>query len=153
MELLVDRKWKENGYTIGKLYINSKEFCDTLEDKDRGLSSTQSLNDIKANKVYGQTAIPIGTYVVEMTYSSKFAGRAWGKKYKGRVPQLLNVKGFEGVRIHPLNTAKDTLGCIGVGKNTSKGMITNSTAYYYKLLDDHILPALNKGERITLTIK
>ena len=153
MELLVDRKWKENGYTIGKLYINSKEFCDTLEDKDRGLFSTQSLNDIKAKKVYGQTAIPIGTYVVKMTYSSKFAGRAWGKKYKGRVPQLLNVKGFDGVRIHPLNTAKDTLGCIGVGKNTSKGMITNSTAYYYKLLDDHILPALNKGERITLTIK
>lgn len=153
MKLLVDRKWKENGYTIGKLYINGKEFCDTLEDKDRGLSSTQSLNDIKIRKVYGQTAIPTGTYVVEMTYSSKFAGRAWGKKYKGRVPQLLNVKGFEGVRIHPLNTAKDTLGCIGVGKNTSKGMITNSTAYYYKLLDDHILPALNKGERITLTIK
>lgn len=153
MKLLVDRKWKENGYTIGKLYINGKEFCDTLEDKDRGLSSTQSLNDIKIRKVYGQTAIPTGTYVVEMTYSSKFTGRAWGKKYKGRVPQLLNVKGFEGVRIHPLNTAKDTLGCIGVGKNTSKGMITNSTAYYYKLLDDHILPALNKGERITLTIK
>lgn len=40
MKLLVDRKWKENGYTIGKLYINGKEFCDTLEDKDRGLSST-----------------------------------------------------------------------------------------------------------------
>lgn len=88
-----------------------------------------------------------------MTYSSKFANRVWGKKYKGKVPQLINVKGYGGVRIHPLNTAKDTLGCIGVGKNTSKGMITNSTAYYYKLLDEYILPAIRKNEKVYITIK
>lgn len=153
MELLVDRKWKEEGYTIGKMYINGKEFSDTLEDKDRGLTSTMSLSEITHKKVYGQTAIPTGTYEVKMTHSSKFTNRAWAKKYSGRVPQLVSVKGYNGVRIHPLNTAKDTLGCIGVGKNTSKGMITNSTAYYYKLLDDYILPSLKNGERVLITIK
>ena len=153
MELLVDRKWKEEDYTIGKMYINGKEFSDTLEDKDRGLTSTMSLSEITHKKVYGQTAIPTGTYEVKMTDSSKFTNRAWAKKYSGRVPQLVSVKGYNGVRIHPLNTAKDTLGCIGVGKNTSKGVITNSTTYYYKLLDDYILPSLKKGERVLITIK
>lgn len=153
MKILLDRKWKANGYTIGKLYINGVEFSDTLEDKDRGLKDSMSLNEITTNKVYGQTAIPTGTYEILMTYSSKFANRVWGKKYKGKVPQLINVKGYGGVRIHPLNTAKDTLGCIGVGKNTSKGMITNSTAYYYKLLDEYILPAIRKNEKVYITIK
>ena len=153
MNILLDRKWKANEYTIGKLYINGVEFSDTLEDKDRGLKDSMSLNEITSKKVYGQTAIPTATYEVLMTYSSKFANRVWGKKYKGKVPQLINVKGYGGVRIHPLNTAKDTLGCIGVGKNTSKGMITNSTAYYYKLLDEYILPAIMKNEKVLITIK
>lgn len=153
MNILLDRKWKANEYTIGKLYINGVEFSDTLEDKDRGLKDSMSLNEITSKKVYGQTAIPTGTYEILMTYSSKFANRVWGKKYKGKVPQLINVKGYGGVRIHPLNTAKDTLGCIGVGKNTSKGMITNSTTYYYKLLDEYILPAIMKNEKVLITIK
>ena len=153
MNILLDRKWKANEYTIGKLYINGVEFSDTLEDKDRGLKDSMSLNEITSKKVYGQTAIPTGTYEILMTYSSKFANRVWGKKYKGKVPQLINVKGYGGVRIHPLNTAKDTLGCIGVGKNTSKGMIVNSTAYYYKLLDEYILPAIMKNEKVLITIK
>ena len=91
MNILLDRKWKANGYTIGKLYINGVEFSDTLEDKDRGLKDSMSLNEITSKKVYGQTAIPTGTYEVLMTYSSKFANRVWGKKYKGKVPQLINV--------------------------------------------------------------
>lgn len=153
MKILLDRKWKANEYTIGKLYIDGVEFSDTLEDKDRELKDSMSLNEITSKKVYGQTAIPTGTYKVLMTYSSKFANRVWGKKYKGKVPQLMNVKGYEGVRIHPLNTAKDTLGCIGVGKNTSKGMITSSTAYYYKLLDEYILPAIKMNENVLITIK
>lgn len=153
MELLLNRKWKGNDYTIGKLYINGKKFSDTLEDKDRGLKESMPLSEIKNKKVYGQSAIPKGTYKIQMTYSSKFSTRVWGKKYGGVVPQLLNVKGFEGVRIHPLNTAKDTLGCIGVGENTSKGMITNSTAYYYKLLDEYILPAIKRKESIQITIE
>jgi len=37
MELLLKRIAKKKEYTIGKLYIDNKYFCDTLEDTDRNL--------------------------------------------------------------------------------------------------------------------
>lgn len=153
MEILIDRKWKKDTYTIGNLYVNNRFFSNTLEDKDRGLSDSMPLGRIAKAKVYGETAVPTGTYGVRMTYSSKFATRAWARRYNGKVPELLNVKGFSGVRVHPGNTAKDTLGCVLLGKNTAKGMVSQSTSYYYKLLDDYILPAINRNEKIMLTIK
>lgn len=153
MELLVDRKWKKETYTIGKLYVNGVEFSDTLEDKDRGLTSNMSPEDIKKKKVYGETAIPTGDYTVSLTYSPKFATRSWGIRYNGKVPQINNVNGFSGVRIHPLNKPNDTYGCIGIGRNSAKGVITDSSKYYFKLLDNYIIPALKKGETISLTIR
>lgn len=153
MNIVIDRKWKKGSYTIGNLYINGVLFSNTLEDKDRGLTSSMTLEEINKKKIYGQTAIPSGTYEVKMTYSNRFHSRAWGKKYGGKVPELINVKGFGGVRIHPGNKAADTLGCILVGKNSAVGMVTNSQAYYFKLLDDYIVPVVKKGEKITLTIK
>ncbi len=153
MKLTVDRKWKKEGYTIGKLFVDGVFFCNTLEDKDRRLTSTMSIEKIKVMKVFGETAIPSGVYEVKLSYSPKFANRVWGKKYNGQVPEVLNVKGFAGIRVHPLNTAQDSLGCIGVGKNNVVGMITNSTAYYYKLMDTYIIPALKKNEKVILEIK
>lgn len=153
MEILIDRKWKKDTYTVGNVYVNGTFFSNSLEDKDRGLSYTMSLEQIAQRKVYGETAIPTGTYEIKMTYSSKFATRAWGRKYQGKVPELLNVKGFSGVRVHPGNFARDTLGCILIGKNSIKGMVTQSASYYYKLLDSYIIPAVDRGEKITLTIK
>ena len=139
-------------YTIGKLYVNGDLFSDTIEDADRGLTSEMSLDEIKKIKIYGETAIPLGTYDVRMTYSPKFSTRVWGKRYNGYVPQIMNVKGFDGIRIHPLNTAADSLGCIGPGRNLEKGKVLYSTDYYYKLLDEYILPASDKGYRVIITI-
>lgn len=153
MEIIVDRKWKKDGYTIGMIYIDGVFFCNSLEDKDRGLHSSMSLEEINSKKVYGKTAIPTGTYELKMTYSNRFASRVWASKYGGKVPELLNVKGFSGVRMHPGNTAADTLGCILIGKNNIKGKVTNSTSYYYKLLDEFIVPASRRGEKIAVTIK
>lgn len=153
MNIVIDRKWKKDTYTIGKMYIDGKAFSDTLEDRDRGLDSTMTSGEIAMKKVYGETAIPKGDYEVRMTHSGRFSSRPWGKKYGGKVPEILNVKGYSGVRIHPLNTAKDTLGCIGVGKNNVKGRISESTSYYYRLLDNYIVPTIKKGEKIILTIK
>lgn len=153
MELLLDRKWKKDTYTIGIMYVNGQRFSETVEDKDRGLNDKMPLAEIKAKKVYGKTAIPTGTYDIQMTYSPKFAGKAFGRRYAGKVPQMMNVKGYEGVRIHPFNTAEDSYGCVAVGKNSIKGQVTQSTAYYYKLMDNYIMPAIKRGEKITLTIK
>ena len=58
MKLTIDRKYKKPDYTIGKLYINGQYFCDTLEDKDRGLTQDMDENTIFDIKVYGKTAIP-----------------------------------------------------------------------------------------------
>lgn len=153
MKLLLERLWKKDTYTIGRFSVSGMRFSDTIEDKDRGLTDKMSEEEIKSKKVYGKTAIPKGTYDIKMTYSPKFATRPWGSKYGGKVVQLLNVKGFSGVRIHPLNTAEDSLGCIGVGRNLQVGSITQSTNFYYKLLDTYIIPALKRGEPVSITIK
>ena len=153
MKLLIDRKWKKDTYTIGILYVNGMRFSEVIEDKDRGLNDSMSDFEIKSKKVYGKTAIPTGIYKLTMTYSSKFAARTWASKYNGKVLEIPNVKGFSGVRIHPGNTAEDSLGCILPGRNLEKGKVLQSTKYYYKLLDDYVLPAMKRGEEVTLEIK
>lgn len=62
MKLRVDRLFKGNTYTIGKLYIDGVYFCDTLEDRDRGLNSSDSIQKIQSIKVMHTTAIPKGCY-------------------------------------------------------------------------------------------
>lgn len=146
------KKYNCNGYSIGHCYINGEYFCDTIEDVDRGLKQSMSLDEIKAKKIYGETAIPVGTYNLGFTYSTQFANTKWAKPYKGKVISIDNVKGYSGVRIHPFNTAKESLGCIALGNNNVKGKVTNSTAYYLKFLTKFYLPAINRGEKVTLTI-
>ena len=153
MELLVNRRWKKDTYTIGELFINGKKFSETCEDKDRGLKDSMPLSEIKAKKIYSKTAIPTGTYDIQMTYSPKFASRSFARKYQGKVIQIMNVKGYEGVRIHPFNTAEESYGCIAPGRNLQKGKVLESTVHYIRLVDDYVLPALKRGEKVTLTIK
>lgn len=149
MKLSLKRIAKRDTYTIGKLYIDDKYFADTLEDPDRGLTNSMSREQIAKIKVYGETAIPTGTYNIDMnTVSAKFKNRSWASPYKGKIPRLQNVPGYEGVLIHPGTTSKDTLGCILVGKNTSKGMITQSQATFHQLMS-----ILTKGTNITITIE
>lgn len=153
MEIVVDRKWKKDTYTIGIMYINGERFSETIEDKDRGLLNSMSEAEIKAKKIPGLTAFPRGTFEVKLTYSPKFGKRTWGIKYGGRVPEIIGPKCFLGLRIHPANGAEDVQGCIGVGRNTIKGKVTQSTETYYKLMDNYIMPAVKKGEKIKLVVK
>ena len=43
---------KREKYTIGRLYINGIYLCDTLEDKDRGLDDSMTVDKIKSIKVF-----------------------------------------------------------------------------------------------------
>lgn len=140
MIITVRRIAMKDTYTIGKLYIDGVYFCDTIEDKDRNLDDSMEENEIRKKKVYGLTAIPLGTYKVEITYSPKF---------KKNLPLLIGVKGFEGIRIHSGNTAKDSLGCIIVGRNKKVGMVLDSRATMTKLLK--VLTSTK--ENIWLTIR
>ena len=135
MNITLKRTFKGPEYTIGHIYINDKYICDSLEDTDRYLWEGMTLDEIKSKKVYGQTAIPYGTYKINMnTVSPKFKDRQWAKPYDGKLPRLENVKGFEGVLIHVGNSNKDTLGCILVGFNHVKGLVINSTSAFNKLM-------------------
>lgn len=144
MEIKIDRKYKKDTYTISNVYLNGiKQPYNILEDRDRNLSSDMSLEEIKKIKVYGETAIPSGTYNVIMNYSPRL---------KKIMPLLLNVKGYEGVRIHSGNTNKDTLGCLVVGKNDVKGKVTNSR-YWTNILIEEIKKALDNKESVKLIIE
>lgn len=153
MELIVDRKWKKQSYTISNLIINGEVFCQVLEDADRGLDSSMDLDKIMELKKPSITAIPRGTYKVTLdVYSPKFGNRAFYKEVcNGKVPRLLNVKGFDGILIHAGNTDKDSAGCLLVGVNKVKGQVINSRETFkelYKLLKDKH----DKGEDITIKI-
>ena len=144
MEVLIDRAWKKEGYTISRLYVNGELFgCNTLEDTDRGLSQDMHLEEIKNKKVYGKTAIPIGSYECVYTYSNRF---------KKMLPLLKDVPGFDGIRIHSGNSAKDTEGCILVGLNLKKGMVLNSREWTNKLVSK-MKEAWNRKERVIIVIK
>ena len=153
MILTLKRIARRDKYTIGRLYVDGVYFCDTLEDTDRGLAHSMPLWQIEQKKVYGMTAIPTGAYDVLMTYSPKIASKSWAKSYNGRLPLIHGVPGFSGVRIHPGNTAADTLGCILVGRNTVAGKVTQSAGTFEKLMKNHIVPALNKRDKIHIVIQ
>jgi hypothetical protein len=136
MELLLKRIAKKPGYTIGKLYVDGKYFCDTIEDTDRGLRQELGAAVCRAKKRHGATAIPTGRYQVLMNVvSPRFSLKSAYKFCGGKLPRLLNVPAFEGVLIHIGNTAADTEGCILVGQNKVVGKVINSTETFHKLYD------------------
>ena len=150
MKLLLERTDRQPGYTIGQLSIDGRLFCYTLEDVDRQLTSDMTLEEIQSKKQFGKTAIPTGTYTIDMkTVSPKFKDREWAKPYDGKLPRLVSVPGYEGVLIHVGNTAEDTLGCILVGANCFNDKLTNSTITFHKLMT----MLTNSKELITITIQ
>lgn len=150
MELVLERKWKKSDYTIGILLIDNKKFCEVIEDKDRGLKDSMTTEQIKLIKKPNMTAIPTGTYNVTLdVFSSKFGNIPFYKKVcNGKLPRLLNVKGFEGILIHCGNTQLDTSGCLIVGENKVKGKVINSKITFEKLYN--ILK--NSKDKITIKI-
>lgn len=156
MELKLVRKYCKDEYTIGQLFVETPQgsvwISDTLEDKVRDYNKDGDLLDEGEEKVYSQTAIPYGKYEVKMTISPKFKNRYWAAIYGGIVPLIDNVKHFTGIRFHPAKTAADLSGCVGVGRNTLKGQLTQSTDMYFNLMDNYLIPAMNRNESITLEI-
>lgn len=138
MEIDLERIYKGIDYTIGKLYINGSYMCDTLEDKVRILNSYE-------DKVYGETAIPIGRYKVILSYSNHF---------KRILPEILNVEFFKGVRIHEGNDKDNTEGCVLVGecRNVEEGYIYNSKKAMKKLMGI-LQTATDDNEEIYINIK
>ena len=128
MKLELKRFEFKDTYTIGKFYIDGVYHSYSLEDVVR-----------KGEKVYGQTAIPNGTYDVIIDVSTRF-----GKP----LPHILNVPNFKGIRIHAGNTSKNTEGCILLGHTwTGKDFIGNSRSAFNAFFEK-----LQKAKKATITI-
>lgn len=132
MEVVRRREWANDECQIGELYVNGKRFSYTLEDPVR-----------KGKKIFGQTAIPAGTYEVLVNTSARF---------RKLMPLLLQVPGFEGVRIHSGNTAADTLGCLLVAYSKA----SNNRKIYNQVAGaafEDLMRILVDADSITLTIR
>jgi hypothetical protein len=114
MKLSLERVQKDPDVTIGSLSVDGEWECWTCEDAVRPLGV----------KLAGQTAIPVGMYQIEITYSPRF---------QRDLPLLIGVPNFSGVRIHPGNTAADTEGCILVGHDRYAKSIGHSRIAFEQL--------------------
>lgn len=144
MKLHLKRKFKNEKYTIGDLYIDGVFFSNTIEDTVRSLpaqcpNTSKGLSCNCSDKVYSETAIPAGTYKITMRLSPKF---------KRVLPYLHDTPHFLGILIHSGNTELDSAGCIIVGENTVKGKVLNSHATC-----DRLNKILSKEKDISITIE
>lgn len=127
-ELSINRFALKEKYTIGRLSVDGLYLCDTLEDRVRELPGNEAG---PFHKIPGETAIPRGHYQVIVTFSHKF---------QRRLPLLLNVPFYSGIRIHRGNHENHTDGCILVGENKAEGKVLNSIyweEYLTKLIDEY----------------
>ena len=134
MELRLERKSFTPTATIGELTVDGVFECFTLEDVVRA-------GDIFAVKVPGATAIPAGRYEVRVSFSRRF---------RTELPEVLRVPNFEGIRIHPGNTAADTDGCVLVGRSRGVDRVLESRIAFVPLLEK-IRRGLHPGP-VNLTI-
>ncbi len=121
--------------TLGTLTIDDAFECYTLEDVDRKLEDG-------GEKIYGETAIPRGTYDVIIDFSPK---------YQKPMPHILNVPQYEGVRIHPGNFPKDTEGCILLGLSRGIDRVNSSVLAFQRLLAK-LDAAYDSGETVMLEV-
>lgn len=129
MRLELVRRWFTPVSTIGELSINGASECFVLEDRFRLPFEA---------KVPQRTAIPCGIYSVAITHSPRFGLE---------MPLLLDVPGYQGVRIHPGNTPADTEGCLLPGWVRERDRVLQSREAYARLFQ-----RLREGESATLTI-
>lgn len=140
MRLVIKRLFLEETYTQGVLLIDDRQSgIYTLEDVMREVPG----EPVESWKVQDETAIPVGTYKLVLDYSPHF---------KKILPHLLDVPGFEGIRIHAGNTVEDSSGCPLVGYSVlGPGQIGASRIALADLMEE-LEAAIAGGEDITCEV-
>lgn len=143
MKLVLRRTFNDPKFCTGVLEVDGLYFCRTLEDTVRLDDPSTPKNE--GAKVYGLSAIAAGVYRIIINMSNRF---------KKRMPLLLDVPGFTGIRIHSGNTEEDTLGCILVGMRLDlNGRIAPGTSRLaFGNLMAMMEAAVARGESITIDI-
>jgi hypothetical protein len=130
MKLTLNRGACSAKSTPGTLMVDGVHECFTLEDV------------VRDEKIAGCTAIPAGEYRVIINQSNRF---------KRLLPLLIDVPGFEGVRIHPGNTDADTEGCILVGDSPAHDFLGASRVAFERLFAK-MQAAVAAGKEISLEV-
>ena len=139
---LVRFRFGDRTTTLGRLFADGAFFCYTLEDKVR--EDPNPATPENEAKVYGATAIPEGTYEIEIS---------WSPKFKRQMIRVKDVPGFTGILMHGGNTHLDTLGCPLVGDELDGWAIKAGTASpAIKRLFNLVDSALKSGAKVTLTV-
>ena len=125
--LTLKRKYQNEKYTIGHLFIGDTKLCDVLEPPV-GVP---------------HPCINSGTYEIKYQYS---------KKYGCNMPFLQDVKGRSGIMIHTGNIPSETQGCLLVGRNKVVGGIIESRKTFDSL-NDIIKGLMNLTGKVTITSK
>lgn len=144
MQLTLQRTHTNGPRTFGKLSINGRYLCHTLEDEIR----EQPGQPVAAWKIKGATAIPSTTYGqpyrVTLENSPRFG------------PDTLtinDVPGFSGVRMHAGNTEADTEGCplLGMAINDA-GIVGGTSRPAVELVRTLVRQALADGYHVWLEV-
>ena len=148
MNFTLQRKYFKDTYTIGDYSRDDRpiKLCETLEPPVRelvDLNHDGDFDDPGEGKIWGETAIPCGTYELVIKFSPHF---------KRDMIYLEDVPGFSDIMIHGGNTSKDTKGCILVGENRVKGQVVNSR-YWEAVIKNLVREDEENGIKSYLTIK
>jgi len=106
LNILVDRIVSNHDVTISRVYINDLFFCHGLEDEYR------------VRKIPGETRIPAGCYDLGVRAEGGFHQRyqtLFPNEHRGMI-EIQNVRDFRWVLIHVGNYARDTAGCLLLGR-------------------------------------
>ena len=147
MKIEVTRKIFQDKATISDLTFPTNEnnlLCNVLEDVDRGLYQTDPINKIESVKVPHETAIPYGTYQVILDFSNRF---------QKIMPHILNVPGFDGIRIHIGNKDVDTDGCLLLGEYYGQDDFVRDSGTCFDMFMDILQRAEKRNEDVWITIK
>lgn len=139
MNLRLIREPSAQETTLGVLFVDGVFRAFTLEDQIREIPG----RPVKDWKVYGVTAIPAGRYRVQVT---------WSPRFQRRLPELFDVPGYTGIRIHPLNTARESEGCIGCGLQRAGASIQQSRMAQ-QVVQDLIELAESRGDEVWIDIE
>lgn len=139
MKIVVDRDVFTDKTTLGHMTIDGLMFGYTCEDVDRRLEDNPDQEIIR-----GQTAIPRGIYKIILSFSHRF---------QRIMPEILDVSGFTGIRIHGGNGPDDTEGCVLLGKSRLYDTGTAGCKERNKMLIEKLEEAEERGEYSTIEIK
>lgn len=138
IHLTLFREASQGGATISRLFLGLDFICDILEDEVREIPGVP----VSEWKIKGATAIPAGTYEIELRQSARFGPDTM---------TLLDVPGYEYIRIHAGNVSTDTEGCLLPGMRNSLVTVGHSRDNLAKLKAIAV-PAIRAGQKVTIEI-